>query len=262
MKYQLFSPRIAIGLLLVLVTAIAGVAVWARKGSDGTAQLRIENKTRSLVVESVVELQLTQIGGQKTRRTFKMMVRNGYSQPLVAYSFREQHSGVGEGSVARFETNGATNGWVLPPNSIDTTYFSAPSEGEVMITAAAVLLADGSGDGDTQALTRLREVRDGVKMAYQQIVPILRRATISTEPVAPDVAVQSLAGELSAIADEAVPPNLRRGFHEGKQFLEMNLKELESKLRSRQNLQHRSEIAKLTARVEENLSKLERVAPF
>jgi hypothetical protein len=237
--------------------AIAGVAVWARKGSDGTDQLRIERKTRSLIVESVAELETIQIEPQKRLRRFKMALKNGYSQPLVAYSLQQQDSAVGNGSVARVETNGAAIGWVLPPNGTDITYFGAPSEGEVVITLAAVLLEDGTGDGDSAALSRLREVRAGVKIAYQQIVPLLRRAAISTEAVAGDVAVESLAGEISALADEkTVPPNLRRGFHEGREFLVTNLKELESKLRSGQYLQHRSEIAKITARVEEILAKL------
>lgn len=77
----LFSSRFAIGLLLVLVTGIAGVAGWARKVSNAN-EPRIENKTRSLVVESVVELELTQIEPQKTWRRFRMTLRNGYSQPL------------------------------------------------------------------------------------------------------------------------------------------------------------------------------------
>ena len=111
---HLFSSRFAVGLLLVLVTAIAGVAVWARKGSNGTDQLRIESKTRSLIAESVAELETIQIEPQKKLRQFKMTVKNGYSQPLVAYSLQQQDSGVGNGSVARVETNGATIGWVLP----------------------------------------------------------------------------------------------------------------------------------------------------
>jgi len=253
---HLFSPRFAIGLLLVLVTAIAGVAVWARKGSNGTDQLRIENKTRSLIVESVAELETIQIEPQKKRRRFKVTVKNGYSQSLVAYSFRQQDSSVGKGTVSGVETNGATIGWVLPPNGTDATSFLAPSEGEVVITLAAVLLEDGTGDGDTQALSRLREVRAGVKMAYQQIVPLLRRAANSTEAVAPDIAFQSLEGEIAAIPEKTVPPNSRRGFHEAKEFLVTNLKELESKFRSDQNLQHRSEISKILARVEEMLAKL------
>ncbi len=259
---DLFRSRFAIGLLLVLVTAIAGAGGWTRKVSNANEQPRIENKTRSLIVESVVEFELNQGEPQRKWRRFKMTLRNGYSQPLLAYSLQQQDSGVGEGTVARVETNGATNGWVLPPNAIDTTYFSAPSEGEVVITAAAVLLADGAGDGDIQALTRLREIRDGVKMAYRQIAPLLRRAANSTEAVAPDRAIQSLGREIATLPDNAIPPNLRAGFHEAKQFLVNSLNDVENKLRSSQGLQHRSEIAKMTAAVEEILAKLEAQAPF
>jgi hypothetical protein len=260
---HLFRSRFAMALLLVLLTAIAGVVGWARKGGNSTDQPRIENQTRALIVESVAELETSQRQPQNKRRTFKLIVRNGYSQPLVAFSLRQQDSGVGEGSVAGMETNGATNGWVLPPNGTETTFFGAPAEGEVVITLAAVLLADGTGDGDFQALSRLREVSSGVKMAYQQILPLLRREANSTEGVAPEIAVQSLEDQIAAISEEKdVPPNLRRGFHEGKEFLINDLKELETKLRSGQNLQHRWEIAKMTARVEEILSKLNVVAPF
>jgi len=39
----------------------------------------------------------------------------------------------------------------LPPNGTDATSFLAPSEGEVVMTLAAVLLEDGTGDGDTDS---------------------------------------------------------------------------------------------------------------
>jgi hypothetical protein len=260
---KLFTSRFAMGLILVSVTVIAGVAVWARRTGNHIDQLRVENLTRSLIIESVDELEPIEAGPQTTRRLFRMTVRNGYSQPLVAYSYRQQDSGVGKNSIAGGETNGATNGWVLPPNGTDITHIGAPSEGEIVITFAAVLLEDGTGDGDSLALSRLRENRDGVKIAYQQIVPLLRRAATSTESVAGEVAVQNLAGEISAIADEkTVPPNLRAGYHEAKEFLVNSLKDLEANLSSGRKAQHRAEIAKMKSRVDEILAKLEKSAPF
>jgi hypothetical protein len=239
--------------MVLLLTAIAVVPL-SPKGGHKSEDLRILNKTRALIIESVIEMQSSLAAPR--RRTFKLILRNGYSQPVVAYSFRQIDASVPSNSFAGLETNGATNGWVLPPNATDATYFSAPAEGAISMTLEAVVLEDGSGEGDLDAISRIREVRAGVRMAYDRIVPLLRQTASSSVNVGSDEAFQSLDREISALSDTGVSPNLRRGFHEGKRFLAMNLTELRTKVSAVHNSEHRAEIAKFTTRFEEILVKL------
>ena len=259
---QLFKLRFTIGVLIICFTLVASAAVWTAKerrkiNASQISTPKIENKTRSLIIESVTEVNDVKTEPQNKWRRFKVIVRNSYSRSIVAYSFRQQDNSVGKGTIAGLEINGATNGWVLPPNRTDTVYLSASSEGEIVITLSAVLLEDTTGDGDIQTLSRLKDVRAGVKLAYQQIIPLIRQATNSDEEAKPNTIVQSLTNEISSTLDEkTVPPNLRRGFYDGKNFIINNLRELDNKFHSQQNLQYRSEIAKILTQIEELLAKL------
>lgn len=248
-RLNLWFASVALVLLLTVIVAVA----LSRRGSHSN-DLRVVNKTSSLIIESVAEMQSSH--SPERQRSFKLTLRNGYSQPVVAYSFRQIDTSVPSNSFAGFETNGATNGWALQPKATDTTYFSAPAEGEIVVTLAAVMLADGTGEGDTAALTRIREDRAGVKMAYDRIVPLLRGAATSTDNIVSDEAVQSLDNQISTLPDTEIPPNLRRGFLEGKQFLAMSLGDLRAKLRRIQSLEHRPEITKFAHRVDEIRAKL------
>lgn len=248
--------RLGFVIAFALPMVVAGVVVWATKRGNGTDRLRLENMTRSLVVESVKDLGEIQVDPQMKIRRFMITVRSVSDRSIVAYSFHQQDSLVGKGSVGGIETNGATIGWALLPNRTDVTYFSIPAEGEVVITLSAVLLEDGTGEGDAVALSRLKDNRAGVKTAYQLIAKVLRGAADSNEAVKPDIATQSLRAAIAALSEESVMPNLRRGFYEGKEYVMTGLTELETRFRSNQDLQFRSEIRDVLTRVEETLAKL------
>ena len=252
---RLVNSRIVLGLVLC-AALIGAVGAWARKANHGISQLQVGNKTRSLIVESITELGTVQVG-QKKLRQFKVTVKNGYSQPVVAYAFEQQDLTVGNGTVGGVETNGASVGWALAPNATDETLFTAPAQGEVVISVAAVLLEDGRGDGDTARLARLKEVRAGVKVAYQQIMPLLRRASNSTADQGSAADLLSLENEISGTVDEqTVHANLRRGFADAKNLLLSELRQLQNQARSGRKVEYRSEIAKIKARVEERVAKL------
>lgn len=241
---------IALAVCAVLVGAVASLA---RKANQSIPQLQIANKTRALIIESIADLGTFQVGN-KQRRRFSVTVKNGYSQPVVAYAFQQKHSSVGEGTTGGTETNGAAIGWVLPPNGTDLTHFGMPGDGEIVITLVAVLLEDGSGDGDFEPLSRLKENRTGVKLAYQQIIPLLRRTSESKDNPVSDAVIQSLEDEISVTADEKkVYVNLRRGFQEARELILGDLRELRGRGRT---LEHRSEISKIKTRVEDILAKL------
>lgn len=245
--------RLLIG-LAVCVVLIGAFGAWAQKANDDIAQLEVVNKTTALIVESIAELSAVPAGKKQVRR-FKITVKNGYPQPVVAYSFDQKDNSVGEGSTAGTETNGSTIGWTLAPNATHVAEVYTVSEGTVVLTLAAVLLKDGSGDGDAQTLSRLKEVRAGVKLAYEQIIPLLGRASESNENSGAATVVQSLEEEITRIADERkVDVNLRRGFRNAKDLVLADLHEL--KARPGPYLEYPVEISKIKTRVEDVLKEL------
>lgn len=250
MKHQSRSPYL-VGTLLVMLMLIAVVVAWATNGHHNTDRLRIENKTRSLTVESVTDLEEVQ-----GRSRFAVTVRNGYDKPIVAYSIRVEDSSTDKDTISASERGGLVDDWSLQPNATDVAHAFAASGGEVVLTIFAVLFEDGTGDGDTNALTRLQEVRAGIKLAYQRIAPILRRAASQNRAVISEAAIQSLEDEVASISDREVPMNLRRGFDQAKGYIDSELKNLKDNLHSEPGLKSGAEIDKKAKEIEKALAKL------
>jgi hypothetical protein len=239
---------------VIAFVAIATIMIIASPKQIGsnTDGLRLENKTRSLMIESVKNLG----GGQGRRSRFAVTVRNGYDKPIVAYSIRVEDSSTDKDTISAVERGGLVDDWALPSNTTDTSHVSASSEGEVVLTIFAVMFEDGTGDGDGNELTRLQETRAGVKLAYQRITPILRRAASENREVVADEVTHSLEGEVASISDKGVPMNLRRGFAQAKAYIGSELKQLKDKLRSEPGLKYGEEIDKKAKAIEKALAKL------
>lgn len=253
---HLSGSRFAVGILLVMSITAAAIVVSATNGRNHTDRLRIENKTRSLIVESVKDLGAIRAVAQKEVSRFEVVVRNGYDKPIVAYSIRVEDSSTGKDTISAVERGGLVDDWALEPNGTDAAHVSTASEGEVVLTLFAVMFEDGTGDGDTDDLTRLQETRAGVKMAYEQIAPVLRRAISDNKFVMSDAAIQSLEDEVATITDRDVPQNLTRGFAQAKSYIGLELSDLKEKLRAKPNLEHRAEINKRLEKIEKALAKL------
>jgi hypothetical protein len=256
----LFKLRFTMGVLIICFTLVASAAVWTAKEHKTSDELRIENKTRSLLIESVseTEKQDTKIKTDLEKRRFKVVVRNGYNKAIVAYSLRQIDSSVLKGDVSGVEIDGATGGWILSPNETHTTYMFFASRGEATLIVSAALFEDNDGDGNLEDLARLRGFRAGIKTQFQQIVSILRQTVNSNKSVSPDAAIQLLKTEIEAIQEEdkTFSPGLRSGLHHGKEFVINDLKQLEDRMRLDQNLQYRLELAKILTQIEEALTKL------
>lgn len=250
---SLSGSRFVAGMLLAALSSSAVVIVWAtnRQNNNNTDGLRMENKTRSLTAESVKNL-----GETHGRSQFAITVRNGYDKPIVAYSIRVEDGLTDKDTISAVERGGLVDEWSLPPNATDIARVSASSEGNVVLTIFAVMFEDGTGDGDTDDLTRLQEVRAGVKLAYQRITPILRRAASENREAVSDEVTHSLEGEVASINDKGVPMNLRRGFAQAKAYIGSELKELKDKLRSEPGLKYGEEINKKAKAIEKALAKL------
>lgn len=235
----------------MMLMSAAVVIVWATNEHNNPDRLSIENKTRSLTVESVTDL-----GEVQGRSRFGVTVRNGYDKPITAYRFRVVDNLTAKDTISAVERGGLVDDWSFPPQATDVAYVSASSAGEVVLTVAAVLFEDGTGDGDTNDLTRLQEIRAGIKLAYQRIAPILRRAAGENRVVVSETVIQSLEDEVMSLSDRAVPMNLRRGFDQAKDYVGSELKELKKNLGSEPNLKYGAEIDKKAREIEEALAKL------
>lgn len=254
MKRLSFS-RMAVGSALVLSCA-AAAAVWAAGGGDDVNRLHVRNQTRALNIESVTSVEAAQAGAQRKTARFAVTVRNGYDKAVASYSIRVEDGSTGADTVSAVERGGYTDGWQLPPGATDVARVSTAPEGEVVLTVLAVIFEDGDGDGDADALARLRGVRAGVKLAYQQIIPILQRASNEGPAAAPEAAIQSLEDEVSLINDREVPSNLRRGFVQARDFVAYELKEIRAELRSGKRLKYSAEVGKKLEKIEKALTKL------
>lgn len=249
--------RLPVILLVVIATITIGIGVWATRKRESSDLPRIENKTRSLKVESVAEADKMQADPQLKVRRFTVTVRNEYDKAVVAYSFRQFDSSVRKGDRHGTETNGVTIGWALLPNETDVTRFFAPPEGDVLLVLSAVLLQDGTGDGDPEDLARLTNYRVGVKRQFQQLVPLLRQAIKEDSVAGRDRNFKSLKDKVAELPDEkTLVPGLGAGLAEGKQVVINELQELEIKCRSNQDTQCHDELFRLLARIEEALAQL------
>lgn len=250
MKY-LSGLRFMVGTSLVMLMFVAVVVVGENNGHNDTNRLRIENKTRFLTVESVTDL-----GEVHGRSQFAVTVRNGYDKSIVAYSIRIEDSATDKDTISATERGGLVDDWSIPPKATDVTRVFASSEGNVVLTIFAVMFENGTGEGDPNDLTRLQEVRAGIKLAYQRIAPILRRAASENRAVVSEAAIQSLEDEIASISDREVPMNLRRGFHQAKDYVDSELKDLKDNLRSESSHKSGVEIDEKAKEIEEALAKL------
>lgn len=248
------SLLLATGLVLVGVAATASVGVWGTRARQHIAKLRTENKTRSLVMESVTEDGATHLDPHVRR--IKVTVKNKHDKAIVAYRFRQEDSSLIEGDISAVERDGAAVGWSLPPNAKEVTHVFVPYDDKAALILAAVLFEDGTGEGDPDDLDVLRNYSAGVKKAYERIVPMLRQAANSESADNPD-AVNSLKNEIAALpVENTYEGGYARGFANGQSLIVRELGELDEKLQAGQNLQPRAGIAKILARIEEILAKL------
>ena len=246
---NLLKSRLVVGLFLVLVLGVASATIWVTRGSNNDVKrIRIENKTRALIVESIKDLERVDNSSR-----FAVTFRNDYDKSIIAYRLQVTDVSTAKDSIGGVERDGFMDGWLLPSNGTDSTRFSAASKGEIVLTIAAVMFENGVGDGNKEDLERLKEVRTGVKMAYEQIVPIIRGTLKSDAAVA---SIESAENEISKIGDKEVPMNSRSGFAEAKSYIGSELRDLKNKLRSNSNFTADIEIIQKLTKIEETLAKL------
>ncbi len=206
------------------------------KKFDKSKDIRVENKTNSLVVESIKEIRKQKrLIDSADSRTFEIKLRNNSEKPIVNFSLTINDASTNETTSYGIERGGMTGEWSLMPNEIDVNRFSAASKGEVVLTVAAVLFDDKTEDGETSELVRLKDNRAGMKMAFQQIAQILRRNVNQNKAADSKSAIQTLEKEIVSIGDEKVPMNQKRGFRQAKDFFISELQDIKNKVNSGSN---------------------------
>lgn len=252
---RLLSSRLALVTpLAVLIVTVA--LVWGTHGRPpGAARVRVETKTSSLAVVSVKNLGALKAEPQSLSQ-FAVTVKNNSGKPVIAYSIRVEDGLTDKAAISAVERGGLIDDWSLAPNATDVVQVAAASGGEVVLTLYAVMFEDGRGEGDRNDLRRLHEVRAGVKLAYQRMAPILRRAAKENGTATPDAAVQALEKELASVSETAVPMNFRRGFAQARRFVGIELDEVKGRLRRDPSLKHGAEINRKLGTIEKALARL------
>jgi len=265
---QFISSRLIIASLFVLIM-ISAIFVFATNQSRKEFQLvsddvRVDNKTKSLIVESLMEIRKqdkqTDLTNRTDYRTFEVKLKNSSEKPIVYFSLLTRDASANRNSGrSSIERGAATDEWSLLPNEVDVNRFSAAPEGEVVLTIAAVLFDDGTEEGEPDELLRLRDMRAGMKQAYQQIVPILKRNSNQNQAVDSNSAIQSLEKEIASISDENVPMNQKGGFRQAKNFFITEIKDLKTqtnnKSSSDSSFVYSSKVAKQLARIERTIAR-------
>lgn len=247
---QLLHSRFVLALAVIVLT-ISVIVVFAAKGFQRIKdEIRIENKTNSLSIESV-----TKISKQANAKRFRITVKNNSGKNIVAYSFQQIDDMTPKDSYNGIETNGAMIGWTLAPGKTDSTLVGSFAVGEVSLILNAVLFEDGTGEGEAARIRKLQDNRDGVRLVYQKAVSIARRLTAANEISKIDVLAQALEKELEAELQKT-PADLKGGFVDGKNLIITDLKELADKSQSAQSFQPREAIEKTISRFESILAKL------
>lgn len=242
-----FKNHFVVGLLLFTILGIV-VVVWATSKNYNTDRIRIENKTRSLLVESVKE-------SIKSNRV-EVSFRNNYEKPIAAYRVRVTEEFNGKTDESAVERGGLIVGWVLRPNEIKVEEFPVNPKSKTNLTIAAVIFEDGTGDGEINELTILQEVRVGVRMGFQKIFPILQDAMKTKESFSSDSAIQSLEKKIKQLNDEDVPDNSKRGFALAKGYMSIELRDIRDKKTRNTNLNIETETLTKLTEVESALTKL------
>ncbi len=238
-----------VALLILTVFGIFGFTVWSSVLSKNVERVFIENKTHSLIAESVRELD-----EKNNQSIVEVSLRNSYDKPISAYRVRVSEEFDGKKEVSGVERGGLIVDWVLKPNEIKVEKFLVKSKGKTYLTIAAVLFEDGTGDGETAELTRLQEIRVGVRMGFQRIAPILEN-TVKSDSSLSDTAIQSIEEKIKQLNDEDIPDKSKPGFALARGYMSIELKDIREQKSRNSNFNINLEVNTKLAKIESALAK-------
>ena len=225
MKY--FHKKPTLALFVVIGLGIAAFFVWNSVQGKSIDRIVVENKTRSLIVESIKHL-----GDTEGQSFFEITFKNNYDKPISIYRFRIADETSDKDTISGVEKDGSAMGWTLKPDETSKAKFSASPTGKIILTVGAVLFEDGTGDGVSTDLIRLQENRSGVWMAFDKIIPILKDALRSSRSFSDTTQLELLEKEIGNVNEKDVPDNLKAGFVFARNYIGYELKDIRENKRS------------------------------
>ncbi len=249
MKY--FHKKSTLALSVVIGLGIAAFFVWNSVQGKSIDRIVVENKTRSLIVESIKHLRDTE--GQSS---FEITFKNNYDKPISIYSFRVSDDLTDKGTISGVELNGLADGWTLKSNEAHSTKFSASSTGKIIVTVAGVLFEDGTGDGIPVELVRLQEIRAGVWAAFDAIIPVFKEALQTDKPFSTVPEVELLETKIKQLSDKDVPDNSKPGFVFARNYIGYELKNVRENSQRNPNFNPSSKITEKFNQLEATFIKL------
>jgi hypothetical protein len=246
-----FNKKYLTAFLTLVVFGIAGFAVWNSAQSKNIDRVFIENKTRALIVESVKDLD---IGGD--RSLFEVTLKNNCEKPISYYRLNISDDSTKKGELSGVERGGLTDGWTLKPNETSTSRFSAAQTGKVFLVIAALLFEDGTGDGDANNLSSLQEIRSGVVLGFQKIIPFIKEETKTSDSLATESAIGELEMKVQQFDEKDIPDVFKRGFALAKGYVKFELQDLREKMGRKPGFDAIEEFSAKVAAMESRLLKL------
>lgn len=227
------SPRklflIGMGFCIVSL-AVFGVRAWSPKLSFQSAplgpeerkalrieDLKVDNKTKGLTVASL----------SREGDLIRVLLQNNYPSAISSYKFS-----VGVALESRNfifplmgEVLGIQNEQSFPPGHVRQEFCPLQSEIETYgIKILAVILEDGTTDGDPHHLVAMQEWRMGVKMHRQHILRFLDHAVgLAPAKLRTHLArVETSSSPLSEEDEQNLPLQVRHGLNDEREhFLQM-----------------------------------------
>jgi hypothetical protein len=128
-----------------------------------SSELRVINRTRAFTVISAIPAGLTPIGLHK----FDVSLRNDYGKTITAYAL---------GSDNTHNRKELTNtGGIAPGVTIVYNHVAPPNSDDVQLIILAVMLEDGTGDGDLGIISEFLDARGAEKVQLRRITALLER---------------------------------------------------------------------------------------
>jgi len=133
------------------------------EGNLKVERLKVTNETRALEVINIEKLGL---------RDIRLTLRNGYDKKITGFQVS-----VGAGRVQTDLTVGGDDAYFILPGSTYQGIYAIQHETDTRgITILAVILEDGTTDGDAEAIEEVECYRLGMKMERKRVLSLLQDA--------------------------------------------------------------------------------------
>lgn len=236
------SGLVTFGLILVVTWKFVEVRTQDR--------VQIINRVGSIRAES-----LKQVSQSEHLFHFEVTVRNISPQPIKAITLKIEDAQASQTSISTSNVNGLSNDWVLMPNETVRMLFDVPITGKVRAIFVAAMFDNGNTEGDNYFTEKLKNKKEGIKLAYQRILPILRRNSNLLTDDSTDEVFDGIINEIKSIDQASIPEQLKIGFLDGKNDLVSSINYLKGQRNNPQrNYPLKSKETYLT-----NLTRIERV---